>query len=158
MVMTFNPIGKWAEGDNLNETNRISHNYNEVLAYISKFWGKYVHMKFSYNTNYSDTRDIEPEWCCDYEVNAFLYRYIPSNQCLFGIVNKLNDTFTGGVSDKSIDLFRLMQGHRLEINEIDESEFVEKAVRTVTDCLRSRINKINSEKYELTENGYKGLL
>ena len=27
--------------------------YKEIIKYFSNFWGKYVHIKFSYNTNYN---------------------------------------------------------------------------------------------------------
>lgn len=141
--------------DELSEKiQKFKDDYNKVLKYLSKFWGKYVHLRFSYNINYTDTREIEPEWCCDYEANVLLYRYIPINHCLFGIYNKLNDIHVGGVGDNSIDLFDIMQGHRLEINEITEEEFIKQAENTMNTCLAARNEKIHSEDFVLTDNGY----
>lgn len=134
--------------------NECGERYKEVVDYISKFFGKYVNIKFYYNTNYSLTRDTNPEWACDEEVNVFLYRYNPSNHFLFGIFNRLGNDYSGGVSDEGINLFEKMTNHAIEINEITKEEFIEKANESVLNCLTKRVDLIESDNYELTKNGY----
>jgi hypothetical protein len=118
--------------------------YEDVVTYISQFFGKYVHMKFYYNANYSSTRETDPVWYCDYEANVYLYRYYPSNYCLFGIYNDLNNEYIGGVYDKSIDLYDKLEGHKLEINQITAEEFLNTAKETISKCLFHRFNKVKS--------------
>lgn len=129
--------------------------YNEILDCISQYWGKFIHIKFSYNTNYSETRETNPKWETYYEANVMPYCYVPDNHCLFGLYCKLNDTYRGGIEDKSINLLDLVQRDMLEINEITEEEFLNTANNTVFDCLLTRCNKIESGDYELTNFGYK---
>ena len=129
-------------------------NYENIVTYISQFFGKYVHMKFYYNVNYSSTRETDPVWHCDYEANAYLYRYSPSNYCLFGIYNEIDDCYNGGVCDKSINLYDKLEGHKLEINQITAEEFLNTAKETISKCLIHRLNKVKSNNYELTKNGY----
>lgn len=137
----------------IKEKNERENRYKELLEYIRQFYGKYVHMKFSYkgiNTSDSDTET----WICDFEVDALLYQYIPSNNCLFGIYCILNNDYIGGVKDTSIDILHLMKNHRLEIEEITEEDFIFDANATSCKCLMKRLDKIESGNYELTENGY----
>ncbi len=133
---------------------KYKKNYDAIVAYISQFFGKYVHMKFYYNINYSSSRESEPVWSCDYETNVYLYRYVPSNCCLFGIYNDLNNEYNGGVVDKSIDLRDKLEGHKLEINEITEEEFIKTANESIVKCMEYRLNKNKSDEYSLTKNGY----
>ena len=128
--------------------------YQEILDYISNYWGKFIHMKFSYNANYSDTRYKEPKWHVYYDVNVMPYYYVHDNQCLFGVYCVLDNNYRGGFEDKSIDLFKLVQEDRLEINEITEEEFLKTAEDRVFNCLKSRCDKIESGIYKLTKNGY----
>ena len=133
----------------------LKRKYQEILDYISQYWGKFIHMKFFYNTNYTETRESNPEWTVYYEANVMPYAYNPSNNCLFGLFNKLNDMYRGGIEDKSIVLFDLVQKDVLEITEITEEEFLDAANQSVFDCLKARCDKIESGEYELTKNGYK---
>jgi len=143
-------------GNILNEYERrkkeFFEKYDEVLEYLSCFFGKFIHIKFLYNTNYGKTRDCEPEWSVYYEANVMPYRYISENHYLFGLFCKLNDSYRGGIEDKSINLFNLLQNDMLEINEISKSEFLETAKETVLNCLDTRCDKI--KKCDLTKNGY----
>ena len=50
-----------------------SQKQNEVINYVSQFFGKYIHIRFLYNQNFSKNRDTNPIWCCEYEYNALLY-------------------------------------------------------------------------------------
>lgn len=132
--------------------------YKDVIKNISQYWGKYVHMKWSYNINYEKDREIRPNWNIESEYVAFLYRFNPENDCLFGIFCNINNPYVGGVKDDSIDLAQLIKNHRLEITEITEDEFSKKAQQTLFDCLKARVNKITSGEYNLTENGYEYML
>jgi hypothetical protein len=137
-----------------NKLKEHKKKYEDIVEYISQFFGKYVHMKFYYNVNYSSTREIEPVWYCDYEVNAYLYRYSPSNYCLFGIYNEIDDYYNGGVRDNSINLYDKLEGHKLEINQITAEDFLNTAKESISKCLIHRLDKVESDEYELTENGY----
>ena len=137
-----------------NKLKEHKKKYEDIVKYISQFFGKYVHMKFYYNFNYSSTREIEPVWYCDYEANAYLYYYSPSNYCLFGIYNEISDLYKGGVRDDSINLYDKLEGHKLEINQITAEEFLNTAKESISKCLFHRLDKVKSDVYELTENGY----
>lgn len=128
--------------------------YSEIIRYLSNFWGKYVHIKFSYNSNYNEDREVNPIWTCDYEVNGLLYRFIPENDCLFGVFNNLNDPYYTSLRDKSIVLTDYVETHRMEINEISEEDFLNQAQEEIFKVLKNRLDKIESGNYELTENGY----
>lgn len=138
------------------ENKFTEHNkkLKEVIEYLSNFYGKFVNMKFYYNNNYGPTRETEPNWVCDYNINALLYRYVPDNDSLFGIINMLHSEYEGGVCDKSIHIGEFMESHRLEIEEITKEDFVTTAKESLEKCLSKRINKIESGNYELTKNGY----
>lgn len=141
----------------LNVSDKIDkqrHRYEEVLKVISNYWGKYVHIEFSYNINYKEDREVNPKWYTDCIYNALLYSFIPSNDCLFGIFCKINDIYNAGVKDDFIDLAKIMETHRLKINEITEEEFLEQSSAANFNCLKSRLDKIESGNYELTKNGY----
>ena len=137
-----------------NKLKEHKKKYEDIVEYISQFFGKYVHIKFYYNANFSSTREIDPVWYCDYEANVYLYRYSPSNYHLFGIYNEINDSYEGGVRDNCIELYERLEGHKLEINQITEEEFLNTAKESISKCLDNRINRIKSGEYELTENGY----
>ena len=128
--------------------------YSEIIKYLSNFWGKYVHIKFSYNSNYNEDREVNPIWTCDYEVNGLLYQFIPENDCLFGVFNNLNDPYYTFLRDKSIVLTDYVETHRMEINEISEEDFLNQAQEEIFKVLKNRLDKIESGNYELTENGY----
>ena len=137
-----------------NKFTEYDKKLKEVIEYLSKFYGKFVNMKFYYNINYGPTRETEPDWVCDYNINALLYRYVPDNDSLFGIINTLHSECEGGVSDKSIHIGEFMESHRLEIEEITKEDFVTTAKESLEKCLSKRIDKIQSGNYELTKNGY----
>ena len=140
--------------DELNKrANERRNKYLEIIKYLSNFWGKYVHIKFSYNSNYGEDRETNPIWTCDYEVNGLLYRFIPENDCLFGVFNRLNDPYNTYLRDNSIQL-SLVETHRMEINEISEEDFLKQAQEENFRVLKNRLDKIESGDYELTENGY----
>lgn len=140
--------------DELNKrANERRNKYLEIIKYLSNFWGKYVHIKFSYNSNYGEDRETNPIWTCDYEVNGLLYRFIPENDCLFGVFNRLNDPYNTYLRDNSIQL-SLVETHRMEINEISEEDFLKQAQEENFKVLKNRLDKIESGDYELTENGY----
>ena len=128
--------------------------YSEIIRYLSNFWGKYVHIKFSYNTNYNEDRETNPIWTCDYEVNGLLYRFSTENECLFGVFNHLNDPYYTSLRDKGIELSHYVETHRMEINEISEEDFLKQAQEENFKVLKNRLDKIESGNYELTENGY----
>lgn len=128
--------------------------YSEIIKYLSNFWGKYVHIKFSYNSNYNEDRETNPTWTCDYEVNGLLYRFIPENNCLFGVFNRLNNPYYTFLKDDSINLSHYVETHRMEINEISEEDFLKQAQEENFKVLKNRLDKIESGNYELTENGY----
>lgn len=128
--------------------------YSEIIRYLSNFWGKYVHIKFSYNSNYNEDRETNPIWTCDYEVNGLLYQFIPENDCLFGVFNNLNDPYYTFLRDKSIVLTNYVETHRMEINEISEEDFLNQAQEEIFKVLKNRLDKIESGNYELNENGY----
>ena len=137
-----------------NKFTEYDKKLKEVIEYLSKFYGKFVNMKFYYNINYGPTRETEPDWVCDYNINALLYRYVPGNDSLFGIINMLHSEYEGGVTDKSIPIGEFMESHRLEIEEITKEDFVTTAKESLEKCLSKRIDKIQSGNYELTKNGY----
>ena len=128
--------------------------YSEIIKYLSNFWGKYVHIKFSYNSNYNEDRETNPTWTCEYEVNGLLYRFIPENNCLFGVFNRLNNPYYTFLKDDSINLSHYVETHRMEINEISEEDFLKQAQEENFRVLKNRLDKIESGNYELTENGY----
>ena len=131
------------------------NDYTEIVKYLCNFWGKYVHIKFSYNSNYNDDRETNPRWTCDYEVNGLIYQFIPANDCLFGVFNRLNDTYDSFFKDDSINLAHYVETHRMEINEITEEDFLNQAQEENFKVLKTRLDKIESGNYELTENGYR---
>ena len=128
--------------------------YKEIIKYFSNFWGKYVHIKFSYNSNYNKDRETNPIWTCDYEVNGLLYRFIPENDCLFGVFNRLNNPYYTSLRDDSIELSHYVETHRMEVNEISEEDFLKQAQKENFKVLKNRLDKIESGNYKLTENGY----
>lgn len=128
--------------------------YKEIIKYLSNFWGKYVHIKFSYNSNYNEDRETNPIWTCDYEVNGLLYRFIPENDCLFGVFNRLNNPYYTSLRYESIELLRYVETHRMEVNEISEEDFLKQAQEENFKVLKNRLDKIESGNYKLSENGY----
>jgi len=141
--------------DELNKrANERRNKYLEIIKYLSNFWGKYVHIKFSYNSNYGEDKETNPIWTCDYEANGLLYSFIPENDCLFGVFNRLNDPYYTSLRDDSIQLSPYVETHRMEINEISEEDFLKQAQEENFRVLKNRLDKIESGKYELTENGY----
>ena len=129
--------------------------YSEIIRYLSNFWGKYVHIKFSYNSNFNEDREVNPIWTCVYEVNGLLYRFIPENDCLCGVFNKINEPpYYTSLRDNSIVLTDYVETHRMEINEISEEDFLNQAQEEIFKVLKNRLDKIESGNYELTENGY----
>lgn len=129
--------------------------YSEIIRYLSNFWGKYVHIKFSYNSNFNEDREVNPIWTCVYEVNGLLYRFIPENDCLCGVFNKINEPpYYTSLRDNSIVLTDYVETHRMEINEISEEDFLNQAQEENFKVLKNRLDKIESGNYELTENGY----
>ena len=141
--------------DELNKrVDEWRNKYSEIIKYLSNFWGKYVHIKFSYNSNYNEDRETNPTWTCDYEVNGLLYRFIPENNCLFGVFNRLNNPYYTFLKDDSINLSHYVETHRMEINEISEEDFLKQAQEENFKVLKNRLDKIESGNYELTENGY----
>ncbi len=129
--------------------------YRNVLEYISQFYGKFVHIKLFYNANYSETRETQPEWKCDYDANALLYSYNQTNNCLFGIFCKLGVSYCGGVKDECINLFDRLSDHKLLIEPITKETFIEMAWNTMIGCLDYRLGRIESGDYTLTSDGYK---
>lgn len=128
--------------------------YKEIIKYFSNFWGKYVHIKFFYNSNYNEDRETNPIWTCDYEVNGLLYRFIPENDCLFGVFNRLNNPYYTSLRYESIELLRYVETHRMEVNEISEEDFLKQAQEENFKVLKNRLDKIESGNYKLSENGY----
>ena len=181
-VTIFNPIGKFTDiydlrklllniqkvieitgvevnseiiNEELNKRiNERRNKYSEIIRYLSNFWGKYVHIKFSYNSNYNEDREVNPIWTCDYEVNGLLYRFIPENDSLSGVFNHLNDPYYTSLRDKNIVLTDYVETHRMEINEISEEDFLNQAQEEIFKVLKNRLDKIESGNYELTKNGY----
>ena len=141
--------------DELNKrVEEWKNKFAEIRNYLSNFLGKYVHIKFYYNANYNEDRETNPIWTCDYEVNGLLYRFVPENDCLFGVFNELNDPYYTSVRDNSIDLLQYVETHRMEINEISQEDFIKQVQEENFKVLKNRFDKIESGNYELTENGY----
>ena len=141
--------------DELNKrVEEWKNKFSEIINYLSNFWGKYVHIKFYYNANYNDDRETNPIWTCDYEVNGLLYKFVPENDCLFGVFNELNDPYYTSLKDNSIDLLQYVETHRMEINEISQEDFIKQAQEENFKVLKNVLDKIESGNYELTENGY----
>lgn len=184
-VTIFNPIGKFNDiselkrlslniqtaveitgieinskiiSDELNKrVDKWRNKFSEIINYLSNFWGKYVHIKFYYNSNYTEDRETNPIWTCDYEVNGLLYRFVPENDCLFGVFNELNDPYTS-LKDNSIGLLQYVETHRMEINEISQEDFIKQAQEKNFKVLKNILDKIESGNYELTENGYQKIV
>jgi len=129
-----------------------SQNQNEIIKYVSQFFGKYVHMKFSYNVNYGTNRETNPIWHVEYECNALLYKYNEVNGYIFGVFVNLNNTYQGGCEDKGISFGNKINKYLIEIEEITKDEFIQSAQDSVIKCVNARIEKNN--KRTLTENGY----
>ena len=141
--------------DELNKrVEEWKNKFSEIINYLSNFWGKYVHIKFYYNANYTDDRETNPRWTCDYEVNGLLYKFVPENDCLFGVFNELNDPYYTSLKDNSIDLLQYVETHRIEINEISQEDFIKQVQEENFKVLKNILDKIESGNYELTENGY----
>ena len=141
--------------DELNKrVEEWKNKFSEIINYLSNFWGKYVHIKFYYNANYNDDRETNPIWTCDYEVNGLLYKFVPENDCLFGVFNELNDPYYTSLKDNSIDLLQYVETHRMEINEISQEDFIKQAQEENFKVLKNRLDKIESGNYKLSENGY----
>ena len=141
--------------DELNKlVEEWKNKFSEIINYLSNFWGKYVHIKFYYNANYNDDRETNPIWTCDYEVNGLLYKFVPENDCLFGVFNELNDPYYTSLKDNSIDLLQYVETHRMEINEISQEDFIKQVQEENFKVLKNILDKIDSGNYELTENGY----
>lgn len=141
--------------DELNKrVEEWKNKFSEIINYLSNFWGKYVHIKFYYNANYTDDRETNPIWTCDYEVNGLLYKFVPENDCLFGVFNELNDPYYTSLKDNSIDLLQYVETHRMEINEISQEDFIKQVQEENFKVLKNILDKIDSGNYELTENGY----
>ena len=141
--------------DELNKrVEEWKNKFSEIINYLSNFWGKYVHIKFYYNANYTDDRETNPIWTCDYEVNGLLYKFVPENDCLFGVFNELNDPYYTSLKDNSIDLLQYVETHRIEINEISQEDFIKQVQEENFKVLKNILDKIESGNYELTENGY----
>lgn len=181
-VIIFNPIGKFNDiselkrlsvniqtaveitgikinskiiTDELNKrVEEWKNKFSEIRNYLSNFLGKYVHIKFYYNANYNEDRETNPIWTCDYEVNGLLYKFVPENDCFFGVFNELNDPYYTSLKDNSIDLLQYVETHRMEINEISQEDFIKQAQEENFKVLKNRLDKIESGNYELTENGY----
>lgn len=137
----------------MKEKREYDNKYREIVNYIRQFFGKYVRLKFYYIAA-KKCGTGEPTWICDYKYDVLLYQYIPSNQCLFGIYCLLDNIYEGGVKDTSIDLLKYVQGHRMEIEEITKEEFMNDVNSTTDKCLTNRLNRMESNNYTLTENGY----
>lgn len=133
------------------KVNSFEKKYEEIIDYISQFWGKFIHVKFLYKINDGDSI----VWKTYYEANVMPYYYQSDNNYLFGLFCKLNDCYQGGIVDKSINLFNLVQNDILEIEEISEEEFLGTAHKTLFECVKSRYDKIENGDYVLTKNGYK---
>ena len=181
-VTVFNPIGKLNEISELkrlsvniqkaveitgieinskiitDELNKLveewKNKFSEIINYLSNFWGKYVHIKFYYNANYTDDRETNPIWTCDYEVNGLLYKFVPENDCLFGVFNELNDPYYKSLKDNSISVLKYVESHRMEINQISQEDVIKQVQEENFKVLKNILDKIESGNYELTENGY----
>lgn len=129
-----------------------SQKQNEVIKYVSQFFGKYIHIKFLYNRDFSKDRDTNPIWCCEFEYNALLYKYSEVNGYLFGVFVNLNDTYQGGCEDKGISFANKINDYLIEIEEITKDKFIQSAQESVIKCVNARIEKNN--KRTLTENRY----
>lgn len=136
------------------EKKQFYDKIDKLLNYIRNFWGKYVHMEFQYNSNYSSTREDKPVWTTDYSYNALLYRYNKGNDALFGIYSRLSDIYNGSLKDDVLNLLEIMRSHRLFINEITKEEFMQQLRQTNKNVLEYRLDKLNSENYILTNDGY----
>lgn len=127
---------------------------NELLSYIRQNYGKYLKFKCSYNVNYGGDREENPKWHYDIIFNMYVYRYLESNDSMFGVVSFLHDEYNSGVYEHTISLKHMLEGHRMEICEIDYDTFISEAHAAMERTLQTRLDKISSGKYELTNEGY----
>lgn len=119
------------------------NDYKEIVKYISNLLGKYVHIKFFYNSNYTEDRETNPSWTCDYEVNGLIYSFNQVNDCLCGVFNRLNDTYDSSFKDNCIVLPHFIETQRMEINEITEEDFLKQAQEQNFKVLKTRLDKIS---------------
>lgn len=139
--------------DEIDKTAHLfNEKYKEILDYLSQFYGKFVNIKFWYNSNYTDTRDTKPIWTIAYDANVMLCSYEVSNKNLFGLYNKVDDEYQSGIFYKSINLFEMVQEHRFEITEITEEMFIEQAKVSIVKSVNKRKEK--NKNRILTKYGY----
>lgn len=131
--------------------------FNKIIKTIGKFYGKYIHIDVYNNMNYKDDRNEDPKWELYQQLNALPYKYVSANRHLFCIQNNTYGNacdYNGGIQDKGIDMDYYISNFKIVFYEITKEEFIETAYKTVDDCLNRRIEKINSDDYQLTEDGY----
>lgn len=134
---------------------RYNSRKKEIMDEVSKYFGKYIRATFLYNANYNmATREKEPLWKPANTYNMIPYRFVETNGCLFSVYTKLNDEYSGGVVDGSINITSFIEKYRIEIEEINEETFVEDAQNSVTNCIKRRVEKFDSDGYKKTENGF----
>lgn len=126
--------------------------YQEILDYISQFWGKFICIRFYNNVTYKDT--LETDKVEIYKAFVMPYLYVETNHQLFGLYCKLEEDYFGGIRDTSIDLFYMVQHYHTVIYEIDKEEFINESKKCIDNVFESRCNKINSNDRVLTKNGY----
>ena len=121
--------------------------YQEFLDYLSSLWGKYVNIKIYYK--------LEEEWVCSNNFNVLLTDFVYENDSLFGIYCMLDEPYYAFFQYTSYNIREILEKNRIEIQEITKEQFVKEAKENIDKCLQHRLDKINSDEYELTLNGYK---
>lgn len=135
----------------IEEINAKRDNYfgqfQSLLEYISTLWGKYVNITLSYK--------LKDEWITEKEYNVLLTDFVPTNDCLFGIYSELKNPYNASVHYTCINLRDTIEKYRITFKEITKEQFLEEANKSIEDCLKDRLDKINGEDYDLTLHGYK---
>lgn len=83
------------------------------------------------------------------EINWSFYMYpyevIKDNACLFCLSSDVNNSYRGGVDDRSYNIFEDLN-HNMKITVVSEEEFVENALTQVHNVINIRKDKINKLK------------
>lgn len=121
--------------------------YQALLDYLSTLWGKYVNIKLYYKS--------EDEWHCSNNFNVLLTDFVYTNDCLFGIYSIMDEPYDAFFQYTSYNIREIIEKNRIEFQEITKEQFVKEAKKNIDRCLQDRLDKINSDEYELALDGYK---
>lgn len=125
--------------------DKYTDSYNSIVDKMNTYINKFINLKAYYNSNYADDRSTNPEWTCDYNADMMIYSYSPQNYLWFALISRQDDNYIGGVEDTSINIFNLIQNHKINITEITEEQFIENANKSILNCINYRKNKLKKQ-------------